>query len=370
MVFSKLSNYMGSFEFGLKEDGNLCIETNLTNCIGINMGINMGNINIQYLSKNRLEIVPNDLKMVESNVDILEDKLIFFKLKKTNFMKTIIDTIDKMVSEVEWVFTSNSNTNKDDKKFVGLEITCTDPSKTLFLKAKLNDSIFKSYHCAKPIFRFGMSLEFYNKIIRLVEKDDIAVYCYIEESDPDNLVIRFKNIEKKNKKIFKIPLQILSNNIIKQPLSLNFEKKISLKIDKFFNVCKMINNTSQFVEIECNKDKLLFNCVGEKEGILSYDNDDDETLDIINLDNSKVIGIYETKNILLFSKLSTITEEFSLFMKNNFALTSFYSFGEYGSISTILSPVNEEYINNLTYDYSDQSDDDDDLIQTNLNILD
>ena len=33
-----------------------------------------------------------------------------------------------------------------------------------------------------------MSLEYFNKILRLVEKNDIAIYCYIEKNDPKNTV--------------------------------------------------------------------------------------------------------------------------------------------------------------------------------------
>ena len=131
----------------------------------------------------------------------------------------------------------------------------------------------------------------------------------------------------------------------------------------------MINNNSLFIKIECDGEKLIFKCVGDKEGILTLDNDDDESLDIINLDKNKVEGVYELKNILMFSKLSTITEEFSFYMKNNFALTSIYNFGNCGSISVILSPSSEEYINNQQYDYSDDEDDVE-LLNNNSTILD
>jgi hypothetical protein len=56
-------------------------------------------------------------------------------------------------------------------------------------------------------------------------------------------------------------------------------------------------------------------------------------------------------------------------MKNNFALTYVFNFNEYGSLSVILSPVNEEHINNQLYDYSDDEDDIE-LINNNSNILD
>ena len=367
MIFSKLINFMEDFNFKLGIDGMLTLESDFVGGDESNP-LELGYIKIQYMSKTKEEIPSNDIGMIKSDVETTSDKLLFFKFKKINFIKNIIDTIEKLVSDVDWVFTSKSKKNQDSNNFVGLEIICTDPSKTLYAKTKLTESMFKSYYCRKEIFRFGMSLEFFNKILKLTDKNDIAIYCYIEESDPDNMVIRFKNPEKKNKKIFKIPLQIL-NPDPKPPLILGFEKKITIDGTKFHDICKKINNNSQFIEIDCDGELINFNCIGDYKGTIPFDNSDDSNLEIVNLNESNTKGIYEAKNIILFSKLISITDELYLFMKNNFALTSVYSFGDNGSITTILSPINEEHVNNLTYDYSDDEDDIE-LIKSNGNLMD
>ena len=370
MIFSKLSTHMEKFNFNLSSDGRFTINSNFLST--------SGSITLQYLSKNTSDITPNDKNMIKSDVEKMEDKLIFFKLKKINFMKNIIDTLDKLVSDVEWVFTSNKNAknaknakNEDDvnNSFMGLEITCTDPSKTLYVKTKLTNELFKSYYCGMKVFRFGMNLEYFNKILKMTEKNDVAIYCYIEKNDPSNLIVRFKNPEKENKKIFKIPLQIINTTKYNTQLSLGFEKKITLNPESYFSKCKIISNNSQFIKIECDKNQISFKCVGDKEGITTLDITDDPSLEIINLNSNAVECIYEIKNILIFSRLTTITEEFSFYMKNNFPLTSIFNFGDYGSISVILSPVNEEHISNKDYDYSDDEDDVE-LLNINSNILD
>ena len=364
MTFSKLSTHMGKFNINLSSDGRFTINSDfLETC---------GTITLQYLSKNICDIIPNDKNMIKSDVEKMEDKLLFFKLKKINFMKNIVDTLDKMVTDVEWIFTSNKNikdNDGDNNLFVGLEITCTDPSKTLYVKTKLTDELFKLYYCKKKIFKFGMNLEYYNKILKMTEKNDIAIYCYIEKNNPSNMIVRFKNPEKENKKIFKIPLQIIDTTKDNTQLSLGFEKKITLNPDSLFSKCKMISNNSQFVKIECDKNKLSFKCVGDKEGITTLDSTDDSNLEIINLNENTIECIYEIKNILLFSRLVSITEEFSFYMKNNFPLTSIFNFGDYGSVSVMLSPVNEEHISNKDYNYSDDEDDIE-LLNINSNILD
>lgn len=361
IIFNKLSNFVDNNEFNLylKNDKTLIIHSKLIESYGI--------INIQYLSKNEIKNV--DLNLIESDIETMDNKLIFFKLKKINIMKNIVETLDKMISDVEWIFTSKKINNDIPNDFIGVEIICTDPSKTLYIKCKLNDELFKSYYCCKENLRFGMNMEYLNKILKLSEKDDIAICCYIEKTDPNNLIIRFKNFEKKNKKIFKLPSHIILNENINIPITLNFEKKIIINCNDFFSKCKMISNNSQFVEIECENNKLSLKCVGNTEGTFIFDNN--ENLEIINQTDDKVNCIYEIKNILMFSKLLSITDIFSLYMKNNFALTSIYSFGIYGSIITILSPINDEYINNEMYEYSDDENDDDiELINNKFNSLD
>ena len=62
----------------------------------------------------------------------------------------LVTSIATYISRLLGVFTSEKNigTNSfdDDKSFVGLEITCTDPSKTLYVKTKLTNELFKSYY--------------------------------------------------------------------------------------------------------------------------------------------------------------------------------------------------------------------------------
>jgi len=161
----------------------------------------------------------------------------------------------------------------------------------------------------------------------------------------------------------------IQNNVIKSPITLNFEKKIIIDSELFHRNIKDINNIVDFIQIDCDNNKFKMSCIGDKEGeiILNNENNNDN-ITIINENDNLVSGIYEIKNIILFNKLTKISENFSLYMKNEFALTSVYSFGEYGSFTTILSPVNEEYINNVSYDYSDDEDEID-LIKSNNNLI-
>ena len=79
-----------------------------------------------------------------------------------------------------------------------------------------------------------------------------------------------------------------------------------------------------------------------------------------------VQGIYEIKNIVLFTKCANLCNDLEIFMKNDFALTIIYTIATLGTITIALSPIKEENIKNVSY-----SDDENEisLIGNNSNKL-
>lgn len=251
-----------------------------------------------------------------------------------------------------------------------------DVSTTLRTDTVLSEILFKTFYIDTDIdlVKFSVNIEMLSKIFKLYDKNDIALYCYIEKTDKNYFVIRFKN-ENKNKKIFKLPLvmQGIKNN---SEIMLDYEQEIKINSNLFFNSCKEISNVCEFVEINSDSENIKFksidknNSINTKEGEIILNNNE-EQIEINNITNKNVSGTYELKNILLFNKLGTLADYFSLYMKNDQPLVTLYSFGELGNFMTILSPINEDYENNKDYDYSDGEDEEEyDYIENNNNNLD
>lgn len=298
----------------------------------------------------------------------ISDKILFFKIEYIDLLKIITEILDKMVSEVTWTFTSHNPTNNSEE-FVGLEMGCTDPSRTVYFKTKLGKEIFKLYHCREYIYELGIGLENLNKILKFVDKSDTSLYFYVEENDTQNLVIKFRNKEKKNKRIYRLPLININSQKIPQK-KMEFDKKIIIPGEEFHKVCKEMNSIAEYIEIICSSKSLTFNCKGDCQGTNVYKTGEDE-IEIIteNKKGEKVIkGIYELKNIVSFAKLTNISDEFSIYMKNNFALTIVYSIESLGNITIVFSPVQEDTIKNVSYPYSDDEDELD-MIKNNDNVL-
>ena len=120
-----------------------------------------------------------------------------------------------------------------------------------------------------------------------------------------------------------------------------------------------MNVLSEFIEIECTKNILTFRCKGDSgEREIQYENnEDDVTMEWTeHVKLKKVIGIYELKNIMLFTKCSQLSPQIMITIKNNNILTIKYEINTIGNLIVALSPIDERNINK-NYNYSDDEDD-------------
>ena len=295
----------------------------------------------------------------------MSDKLLYFKIKHVNIIKTITEILNNMLSEIVWTFTNNDI--NDPNKFVGLEMSSTDPSKTIYSKIKLNKELFSSYICKNDKIELGINLENLHKILKLVDKNT-SLYFYVLENNKDNLIIKIKNKDKKNETIYELKL----NEVHKQTKKINkinFDKNIDIPSDEFMKLCKEMNSIAEYITINCNSNNIIFSCKGTCANRTStYHFGEDDIFLLEESNNTIVNGTFELKNIVIFSKCSDISTSFTIFLKTDFALTIQFILDNFGSFTIAFSPIKEENIKNISYSYSDDEDDLD-IINNGTNIL-
>lgn len=320
-----------------------------------------------------------------------QKKIIFMKTPFVVPFKTMIEVLSNVLTETTWVFVP-PNPN-DANAFSGLEIAISDSTRTIFIRVKLNG--FEEFVCnrTKP-FEIGINLQNLYKLIKTVDKDDI-MSLYVLESDKQNLVIEIENQEKNSKTFNKLHLYDL-NYTSKKPQNIEFDVGITMQSTEFHKICKEMNTIAEYIDIRCTDKNIAFSCKGDcserttfyKSGggsglkIESTDNtqkdqqdqqdqqDQTEQQDQTDLEENPkkvqqkktniVQGIYELKNIVLFTKCSNLCNEINIYMKNDFPLTINYTVATLGSITIALSPIKEETINNFASDSDSESDSDSD----------
>jgi hypothetical protein len=280
------------------------------------------------------------------------EKILNLKIGEINSLKTIIDTLTKIVSETIWTIFNP----KDKNKFTGIEITTTDQSKTLFVKIQIDKKNFLDFNCKYEKYEMGVNLEKLNKIIKFVEKDDI-INMFLIEKDLQCLLIDIERASTKGKKNLKFPLLDLGieNKTIKKE---EYEKIVSTTSSIFKKIFKEYDDFEN-VKIKCQMKNILFTYKDDTGAEIN----DEYILDIdgINIENFSTnddfIGVYPINNLILFGKCANLCENIHIYMKNKNALVIKLITTSFGTITISSSPVNEECIKNTEYEYSDDEDD-------------
>ena len=261
--------------------------------------------------------------------------------------KTMTEVLSNVLTETSWIFTKD-----------GLLIATADPSRTIFIKIRLLSNEFTEYYCKYEKLELGISLINLYKLLKSVDKDD-TLTMYVEENDKQNLIMEIDNQNKKVKHWYKLKLMDLEPSQ-KKPSQVDFDVKITMPSAEFHKLCREMSNIAEYIEIKCTSKCIQFTCKGDcaerstiyksEEGGLNISSEGKKT-------NNIVQGIFELKNIILFTKCASLCNDIQIYMKNDFALTIVYTIATLGTITIAISPIREDNIKNISYTYSDDEDD-------------
>jgi proliferating cell nuclear antigen PCNA len=279
-------------------------------------------------------------------------KILNFKVNKITSLKTIIDTLSKIVSETVWTI----HNPKEKNKFAGLEITTVDKSKTLFVKIQIPKSDFLEFDCKNEKHELGINLEKFSNIIKFVDKDDIINFN-LTEKDLQYLMIDITRASTKGKKNLKFSLIEIEHN--EKPIKKDeYEKIISLSPTIYKKIFKEYDAFDN-VKIKCSDKNIIF--VYKDDTGTEINDEYILNEDGINLENSSsdeiYIGVFPISNLILFTKCAGLCEDIEIYMKDKGALIIKLKTMTFGIIKLSLSPVKEDCIKNTDYDYSDDEDD-------------
>ncbi len=284
-----------------------------------------------------------------------KQKIFFLRTAHVIPFKTLTEVLSNVLTETVWVFTPPDP--KDPNKFAGLEIATSDTSRTIFIKVNLDAKEFDPYYCKYEKLELGISLANLYKLLKSVDKDD-TMSLYVEENDRQNLIIEIENQEKKCKTFYKLKLMDLDQSP-KKTAKIEFDIKITMPSSEFHKLCREMNNIAEYVDIKCTTKNIIFTCKGDCAERSSIYKSEEGGLNISteNKKNHNIVqGIYELKNIVLFTKCASLCNDIEIYMKNDFALTVIYTIATLGTIKIAISPVKEENIKNISYSYSDDED--------------
>lgn len=294
-------------------------------------------------------------EIVESDTESVDDE--------------IVDELDKLLDNDSESTDQEEDTKKKGKNKIqdrnGLRIMAVDTTKTVLINLKLDAKNFTKFKCKKKTMDLGVNLVYFHKFIKSMDKDD-NLTLYTDHDDPNYLKIRIDNPEEKKESIYKLKLLDLPNTQMSIP-EITFDAVVTMNSSEFHKLCREMNQIADYVDIRCLENKLIFSCKGDiGDRTTTYKIGDDDEGDGISIqhdtdDDGKpqiVQGIYELRNLVLFSKCASLCNDIEIYMKNDYPLVIKYTVATLGRVLLCLTPINDD---NADYSGEDDNYSDDDV---------
>jgi proliferating cell nuclear antigen len=162
----------------------------------------------------------------------------------------------------------------------------------------------------------------------------------IDDEDINKLIIILESSEKKEKKTFKLNLMDIEEEKYEVD-PIQFPYKISLSSQDFHKYCKDMAASTEKIEIKATSKKLYLAGkgsigniefeVGESNGGLSIEATTNNVNEIVQ-------GLFEIKFLLIFTKCTSLCNQVSLYLKNDYPIILTYQVAALGEIKLVLSP--------------------------------
>ena len=285
---------------------------------------------------------------------------------QTSSFRVLIEALKEILKDVNIKFSIKENDNPNSG---GMSIVAMNVSTSVLIKLRLPAKCFDSFYCNPKVGKqilVGVNMNSLYKLIKTMSNDD-NLTLFIEENDINNLGIRLENGEKNYVTTYKLKLLELGSYDTPIPES-TFPFMISVPSDRFHKIIRDASSIAEcvdikFIDTESTPNTLIFSCRGEfasQETILT-----DRTDGFIvnknkdNLNNETIVqGLYDLKNLTLFSKCGNLCSNIDIYMMNKYPLFIKYQVANLGWVYLVLSPINTN--NNMIDSDSDDENINDD----------
>ena len=222
------------------------------------------------------------------------------------------------------------------KKIGGLKVMAVNKTQTILIHLKLDADRFDYYYCARKKLVIGINMLNFYRLIKTMSNFDTLTLA-VDDEDINKLIIKLENGDKNCVSTYKLNLMDLDiEDIEVEPAK--FPYSINMLSQDFHKICKDMHNIAEKIEIKCTSKKIYFTCKGE---MASLETELGETANGLSIDVYKdeiVQGLFELKNLVLFTKCTNLCHTVTLFIKNDYPLIIKYSVAALGEIKLCLSP--------------------------------
>ena len=315
---------------------------------------------------------------------LVQVKNIFFtKIHFLTQFKILVEVLAGVVEEVTCSITAQTPPETPDMAppFAGFIINTFDPCSSIYVKVELNlvkDIELTNFYCKLPKLDIGINLQAFNYIIKNTKKDR-ELSMFISENNRQKLTIVAETTKitdsSESGKIKRSELKLREpEQRQKSRKNQEYMYEVIMKNEDFHSICREYDKYSEHIEINCTSNNIVFKCIGDEvetgekfrngfDGVTIRTGDifkETKNADGVIEEQKPCIyqGIFDIKNIILFSKCVNLGTNIILFLTNDFPLTMRYDFCSYGKMTVFIAPIKDNEVSNKDYNYGgDESDD-------------
>jgi proliferating cell nuclear antigen len=278
-----------------------------------------------------------------------EDELIDDELIEDELIEEDKEEITKETKEA----TETKVTKKKEKG--GLRLTAVDLTKTVLINLKLDANEFDVFKCKKKKITVGINLGYLHKLLKTMDSDD-NLTLYQEHDNKNYLNIKIDNNVAFKETEFDLKLLEIQKEKLLIP-EISFEAVVTISAHEFHRLCREMKHIADYVEIKCLKNKIIFSCRGDGSNRTTTYKTDDK-INTVNIEHSHtddsvpfiIQGVFELKNLVMFTKCAALCPNIEIYLKNNYAIIIKYTIASLGRLLLCLSPVKEDTIKNTKYE--------------------
>ena len=242
--------------------------------------------------------------------------------------RTLIEALKEILTEANLEFDQN-----------GIKVMDVDETHTVLVYLRLNHDRFENYYCpAKHVL--GVNMIYFFKLIKTMGNND-NLTLYLPASNPNKLGIRMENSEKST--VTNYFLKLFDTNVDEiQIPNLNFSNVIHMQSLDLQKICRDMNALGEKLDIEITSSgpDLIFRCEGdfaEQETVMS---ENTNTLKIQRSGGTGEVvqGVFQLKNLVLFTKCTSLCPSIEMYLKNDYPLILKYTVANLGEVKLVLAP--------------------------------
>jgi len=299
----------------------------------------------------RGDTVKNDDKNTVANIADEKTK------KKTKKSKDSDSNDEEKEKEKEQEKEQSDEVNNGVMKIVSI-----DQTQVMIIQMKLNASQFDVFECIPANYDIGINLQHLNKALKILDTTD-TLSLIIDDDDLANLKLKIENTDPNDPHESVVHVKLMEVNKKKYDIPpVPCEALVKINATSFHKICREMHTLSEHIEIQVTQKSIKYSCVGDViDRNSTYTTGDDVCNLKIKLSDPVKIpvvqGIFELRNIVTFTKCGGLCDYIRIYMKNDKPICIKYTIATLGQITILLSPVNNDDVDNFDEENDAYEDD-------------